>query len=102
LHSFAEILAAMAGDPDDALSGEAPLEVGEPGSKRRFLLDAGNDPMQRIDHRVAGDVYGCRVDILAPQGLGSRLGRRAMQCGEGADDLAIDLFGPRVVDVSAA
>ncbi len=101
LHPFAEVLAAVAGDPDDALAGKSRLDIGQARGKLRFGLDPRNDPVQRVDHRISGDVDGRGIDILAPQRRRRSLRRRAMQRGDGADDLAVDLFGPRMVDVAA-
>ena len=98
----AEILAAVAGDPDDALAREARLDPGQPRRQPRFGGDSRGDPVQRVDHGVAGDVDGVRRDVFAEQGGGGGLGRGAVQRGDGADDLAVDLLGPRMVDVAAA
>ena len=57
--------------------------------------------MKSVDHRVAGDMYGGRVNVLAEQCVGSRLCWCEVQSGKAAHDLAVDLFGPGVVDVAA-
>ena len=102
LHPAAEILAPVAGDADDTLACEARLEIGKAARQRGFALDLRRHPVQRVDHRVAGDVdRGC-VDILRPQCRRRGLGRRAMERGDAADDLAVHFLGPGMVDIAAA
>ena len=60
------------------------------------------DPVQRVDHAVAGDVDTRRIDVLGDQRGGGGLGRREVERGDAADDLAVDLLGPGVVDIAAA
>ena len=102
LHALAEILPPVAGHADDPLAGKARFQLGEAGDERRLALDPVNDPVQRIDDGVAGDVDRCRNDVLPPQRFGRGLGRGAVQCGDRANRLAVDLLRPRMVDVAAA
>src|SRR5689334_15360487 len=57
--------------------------------------------MQRIDHGVSGYVDRRRVDVFASKRFGRGIGWGEVERGEAADDLAVDLFGPRMVDVAA-
>ena len=102
LHAFAEALAAMAGDADDALAREPLLETGEAAGERGLLGNARGDPVQRVDDGIAGYVDRSGIDVLAPQRFRGGLGRRAMQRGDRADDLAVHFLGPRMMDVAAA
>jgi len=90
----------VAGDADDPLAGKAPFQLGQPARQRGVLADARRHPVQRVDHRIAGDVDARGIDLLGLQRPGRRFGRREMQAGDGADDLAVNLFGPGVVDIA--
>ena len=73
----------------------------QPASELGMPGDPAGDPVQRVDHRVAGDVDRAGRHVLAPQRLGRRLGRREVKRGDRADNLAVDLLGPGLVDVAA-
>ena len=100
LHPAAEVLAPVGGDADDAFSGKARLQFGEATCQRGIGGDLRGDPMQRINHRVAGDVDACRIDVLAQQRRLAHCRWRAVQRGDGADDLAVHLLWPRMVDIA--
>ncbi len=73
-----------------------------PAASVRPLGDARGYPVERVDHRVAGDVDRGGIDVLALQRFGRGRGRRAVQRGDRADDLAVDLLGPGMMDIAAA
>ena len=97
-----EILAPMGRDADDPPSSEPPLDGGETRCQFRPLRKPTTDPMKRVDHCVAGHVDRCRGDLLAPERLGRGFRRRQMEVCDRADEAAIDLLGPGMVDVAAA
>ena len=63
----AEILAAVAGDADDPLAGEARFQSGQSRGERGLGRDPRRHPVQRVDHGVAGDVDPGRIDVLGEQ-----------------------------------
>ena len=98
----AEVLAAMAGDEDDA-----PVVVGEAdavpaGGEARVGIDDSPRCEKGVDHRVSGDVDPPVRHVLGPQRVRGPGRGREMLVGDGADDLAVHLLRPRRVDVAAA
>ena len=64
-HPLAEILAPVGGDADDPLACKALGRRVQIRRKSGLTLDRAEYPVERIDHRVAGDVNAGSVDILA-------------------------------------
>ncbi len=99
-HAVAEILAAVRGDEDQPLAGEALSDFVEPGGERRIGGDPGGGGVERVDHCVAGDMDRRRIHILAAQCLGSGFGGSEMLVGYRRDDPAIHFLGPGLIDVA--
>ena len=78
------------------------FQLGQPAGERRLRGDPRGHPVQRVDHRVAGDVDAGRIDVLGPERCRRDFGRGEMQAGHGADDLAVNLLGPGVIDIARA
>lgn len=102
LHTFAKILASMAGYADDTLALEPLLKVCQTGGKRGFLLDLTRYPFEGVDHGVASNMDRGRIDILSYQRVRTGLRRCAVEFSERAHHAAVHLFGPRLVDIPAA
>ena len=86
-HGEAEVFPAMAGDED-----EFALAVEDAGPDFAAAKMAGH-PMQRVHHRVAGDINRPAVDVLAPEQIGRIGRRREMPLGESAEEGSVQFLG---------
>ncbi len=115
--SFAKVLPAVAGDEyqlvpvgqwrheivDDRCGEPALQQVLLDGSlQASFALDLADNPMEGVDHGVAGDGDARRVDALPDQVFPAEGRGREVPAGDAAGDLPVYLFGPGAVDVVGA
>src|SRR5439155_1750741 len=66
------------------------------------VVVAGDDVVERVDHRVAGHVDPRGVDGLAQEVLSRALRRREVEVSEEVDDAAVRLFRERPAHVARA
>jgi hypothetical protein len=101
-HAIAKIFAPVRGDGHDALAGQSGQQRIKRDGQAGFIADPLARGEQRIDHGVAGDVNGRLCHIFRAQCLGRGFGGGEVEIGNGTRDLAVHLFGPWLVNVSAA
>ena len=102
IHAFAKILAPVTGDANNPLACKPRFHLCQPCRQRGPARDFRSHPVQRINHRIAGDVNRGGIDIFRPQCRRRRCSGGEVLPGDRADHLAIHLFRPGVVDIAAA
>jgi len=100
--SGAEVLAAVAGDQNQAWAVSGRQGLGEAGDGRRVLLDDVPREEERVDDRVARDEDALRRDPLLEQVLPVQFRGREVQCGQARRKHPVGLFGPGRVEVAGA
>src|SRR3546814_16085292 len=81
-------------DEDQPLAGEARGDGIERGGEDGVGRDPRGGGVERVDHRVAGDVDQALIDILAGERLGGGVGGGEMLVGDRRDDAAVHFLGP--------